>query len=402
MDAAGRQQLISELCSFEGRGPGTDAERRAGDYLAARLRRLGRRTEVVPTTVHPQHQLVYAAHVLLAIAGSLIGTQVPAAGFGLVLLAATSLYLDADTRFYLLRRLFFRRGSQNVVSPGTRPEAPVRLILVAHYDVARTGWIYGRPMALLNRLSPRSRVTLSPLRLLFWGGIVPLLAVLGVQMAGFDPEWLRVLQLLPTVGLVLAAFALLDVALSAHVPGANDNASGVAAVLSVAEELRADPPANLDVWVVFTGAEECIAEGMRAFVGDKRSGLDRERNAIVNVNGVGAGPVGFEVSQGAIASIPLDRHLTELAASLATADREGGNRFGAEPVRTALVDDALPAIVRKLPAITIRGAYLPPHHHRPEDTPANVDPDTLTRATEFTASLVRLLDRDVGRTAPHA
>ena len=29
MDAGGRSELIEELCSFEGRGPGTDAERRA-------------------------------------------------------------------------------------------------------------------------------------------------------------------------------------------------------------------------------------------------------------------------------------------------------------------------------------------------------------------------------------
>ena len=35
--------------------------------------------------------------------------------------------------------LFFRRASQNVVSPGANPEAPARLLLVAHYDAARTG-----------------------------------------------------------------------------------------------------------------------------------------------------------------------------------------------------------------------------------------------------------------------
>ena len=36
------------------------------------------------------------------------------------------MYLDLNGRFYLLRRLFFRRASQNVVSPGAEPEAPAR------------------------------------------------------------------------------------------------------------------------------------------------------------------------------------------------------------------------------------------------------------------------------------
>jgi Zn-dependent M28 family amino/carboxypeptidase len=217
-------------------------------------------------------------------------------------------------------------------------------------------------------------------------------------MAGFDPGWIQILQLLPTAGLVVAAFALVDVALSGYVPGANDNASGVAAVLSAAEELDADAPANLDVWVVLTGAESCIAEGMRAFVRDPRAQLDRERTAVVNVTSVGSGPPRFEVSEGAFASIPLDRRLTELAAALADADDEKSG-FGAEPVRTALVDDALPAIARKIPAITIRDGFLPPHHHLPSDTPENIDHDSLARATGFVVSLVRLLDREVGRDA---
>ena len=80
-----------------------------------------------------------AAHVLLALAGSLLALVVAPLGFVLVLVAATSLYLDQNTRLYLIRRLFFRRASQNVVSPGPNPAAPARLILSAHYDAAKTG-----------------------------------------------------------------------------------------------------------------------------------------------------------------------------------------------------------------------------------------------------------------------
>ena len=61
-------------------------------------------------------------------------------------------------------------------------------------------------------------------------------------MAGLDATWLNAVQAIPTIVLIVAAFLLIDIALSEIVPGAYDNASGVAAVLSAAEELTDDPP----------------------------------------------------------------------------------------------------------------------------------------------------------------
>ncbi len=154
---------------------------------------------------------------------------------------------------------------------------------------------------------------LGPWRLIFWGGMAPLLPILGARMAGFEPGWLSILQLFPTVLLVVAVFLLLDIALSDTVPGAYDNASGVAAVLSAAQRLEAEPPQNLDVWVVLTGAEECLSEGMRSFVRDNRKQLDRERTVFVNVDSVSYGAVHYETSEGPVISYPLDAHWSSSA-----------------------------------------------------------------------------------------
>ena len=108
-------------------------------------------------------------------------------------------------------------------------------------------------------------------------------------MAGIDSGLISLLQLIPTLILLVGVFLLTDIELSDVVPGANDNASGVATVLSLAEELDANPPANLDVWVLLTGAEECLQEGMRAFVRAHRGELDRETTYFVNVDTVGHG-----------------------------------------------------------------------------------------------------------------
>jgi hypothetical protein len=398
VDAAGRIELIRDLCSFEGRGPGTDAERRAANMLAERLRRAGRRVEIEPFFAHPQYALIHLVHATLAVAGSVLATVQPAAGFALVLLAATSTYLDLNTRLNLVRGLFFRRASQNVVSPGPQPDAPARLILVAHYDAARTGYIFSKAAKRVRRLPERARVALGPFRLFFWAGLVPLLPILGLRMAGFDPGWLAVLQAVPTVILIVAAFLLIDVSLSEIVPGAYDNASGVAAVLSAAEELEADRPQNLDVWIVLAGAEESLCEGMRAFVRDHRKELDRERTMIVNVDSVSSGTVSYEVSQGAVVSLPHDPELIELCGALAEAGPNGEQ--AAKPFRYPLLDDALPARVRKLRAITLRtteNGALAPWYHTHEDVPDRVDGQALTRATEFIVSLARLIDRDAGR-----
>jgi len=392
-------EVIRELCSFDGRGPGTDAERRAANMLTGRLRGMGRRAEIEPFFAHPQYAVVHLIHDALGIAGSLLATVQPAVGFGLVLLAAVSTYLDLNTRLYLVRSLLFRRVSQNVVSAGNRPETPARLILMAHYDAARTGYVFSKASKRIRRLPERVRLGLGPFRLFFWLGLAPLLPILGARMAGLDSTWLNAIQAIPTIVLIVAAFLLIDIVLSEIVPGAYDNASGVAAALSAAQELTTDPPVNLDVWVVLTGSEESFCEGSRAFVRSRRKQLDRERTYFLNVDSVSYGQVAYEVSQGAVISLPHDRQLVELAEALGAAGAADG---GALAIRHPLLDDALPPRIRKFRAITLRttdaDGNLAPWYHTHEDVPERVDPAALQRATDFVIGLSRLIDREAGRT----
>jgi hypothetical protein len=401
VDAAARIEVIRELCSFEGRRAGTDAERRAANWLAQRLRDGGRRTDVEPTYVHPQYGLVHALHCALGFAGSLVAILEPAAGFAMVLVAAVSMYLDLNGRFYLARRLFFRRASQNVVARGPNPKAPARVFITAHYDAARTGFAFDpKRVARASRLSRRLPFPVAPFRVLFWS-LAVLLPILGLRMAGVDSNLVSLLQLIPTLILLIGVFLLGDIELSDVVPGANDNASGVATALSLAGELDAEPPDNLDVWVLLTGGEECQMEGMRAFVRSHRKSIDREASYFIVLDALGAGTVRYETGEGLAVTYDLDRRLTELCAAVADADREDGNRFDAKPWRSGFATDALPARLAKLRATAITcladGSILPAHYHRPDDVPKRIDRKALDRAHDFVLELVRALDRDVGR-----
>jgi peptidase M28-like protein len=392
--------VIRELCSFEDRLAGTDAERRAANRLATRLRDGGRRAEIEPTYVHPRYGLVHATHCALGFAGSLLAIVQPVIGFAIVLATAVSMYLDLNYRVYLVRRLFFRRASQNVVSPGQRPDAPARVFLCAHYDAARTGAAFDpKRVARGARLAARLSLPIGPFRILFWS-LAILLPILGARMAGIDSGLISLLQLFPTLILLVGAFLLTDIELSGVVPGANDNASGVATVLSLADELGANPPAHLDVWVLLTGAEECLQEGMRSFVRAHRGDLDRQTTYFVNVDTVGHGNVRFEAGAGWVVTYRLNRRLVELCNAIATADREDSNRYLARPLVHGIAGDSMPPRIAGFPATAIscrNDLNYVPGYHTPHDTPEHVDPAALDRAHGFALELVRALDRDVGR-----
>jgi acetylornithine deacetylase/succinyl-diaminopimelate desuccinylase-like protein len=396
-------EIVRELCSFEGRLTGTDAERRAANRLAERLRGLGRRVDIEPTYVHPQSVLVQALHCLVAFAGSLAAISSPAVGFALVLLAATSMYLDLNYRLYLFRALFFRRGSQNVVSPGQDPDAPARLVICAHMDAPRSGALYApRRARRTARIQERFPVPLGPYRVLFWS-MALLLPLLGARMAGVDSNALSVVQLFPTLVLLVGIFLLVEAEISEVVPGGNDNASGVAATVSLAAELTSDPPRNLDVWVVLDGGEECQQEGMRSFVRKHRKEFDRSRTFFLAIDSVGRGDVRFETSAGWLVSYGMDRRLIELCAAIADADAEDEGVYGAGPLAIGSAGDSMPPRLARMRAIGItcrdaNGAV--PNRHLPTDTPDRIDPDALDRAHSFTLELVRQLDADVGRAAP--
>ncbi len=396
-------EIVRELCSFEGRLTGTDAERRAANRLAERLRGLGRRVEIEPIHVHPQWPLVQAAHCLLAFAGSLVAIEVPALGFGLVLLAATSMYLDLNYRIYLVRRLFFRRASQNVVSPGPNPDAGARLLICAHVDAARSGALFAPRRALRGaRIAESSPVPLGPFRILFWS-LALLLPLLGARMAGLDSNAIAVIQLLPTLVLLLGIFALVEIEVSDIVPGANDNASGVATAISLASELEAHPPRNLDVWVVLDGGEECQQEGMRAFVRRHRRELDRRSTFFLAIDSVGKGDVRFETSAGWLVSYAMDSRMIELCGAIAEADAESGGTYGAAPLANGWAGDSMPPRLARMRAIgiTCRDANgVVANRHLPSDTPERVDPEALERAHGFALELVRRLDADLGRATP--
>lgn len=383
------------LCAFGVRRTGTDAERRAANGLADMLRGNGTAVEVESVYVHPQWPAVHLLHCLLAIAGSLLATVEPAVGFALVLVAAVSLYLDLSGRHYLLRRLFFRRASQNVISPPLDETPADRLILCAHYDAPLTGAAYNpgsiKAFELVRRLWP---VRTSPQAVVFWS-IAVLLLPLGARMATYDPSWISIVQLPPTMVLIVAAFLLGEIGLSPTSPGANSNASGVAAVLSAAERLAAEPADHLRIHVLLAGAGSSTRQGARAFLRSHRKQLPRERTWFVDVDSAGSGGPRFVELEVPVLAEPADPTLVELCEALADGVPERA-ALALGPASTASLAGAygFPAI-----GLTAREGdeFVPAGHGTPADLPESVSGASVEAVAELTTDLARLLDREVGR-----
>jgi hypothetical protein len=375
-------ERIDSICGYRNRLAGTDAERRLTNELGADLEADGWRVAIEPTWVHPQWALAHLLHCLVAIAGSVVAPSAPVIGFALVLVAATSAYLDLSGRFHLLRRLLFRRASQNLLA--RRPA---------------TGEGSDR-LRLLDAAARRLPVASAPTRIWFWS-LALLLLPIGARMAGLDAAWLDYVQLVPTLVLIVACFALGEIALSPASPGANANASGVAAALATARLLDAEPPRHLRVELLLIGGGETTMEGMRAFLRAHRKDLERERTRFVSFESVGRGEPRYAVSGGLAVSAPFDRELIEACAAIAAA-REGGEGR-AEPFRDARATAATVARAHRRRAIAITcsepGRTLPAGHHTPGDLPSTVDPDAVEAASRLAVDAVRLVDRGLGRAA---
>jgi Zn-dependent M28 family amino/carboxypeptidase len=203
------------------------------------------------------------------------------------------------------------------------------------------------------------------------------------------------LRALRRAGIALCTFIVVlftDIARRAPVPGANDNASGVAALLGVAFDLAGSRPASLRVVLLSAGSEETMLEGMEAFLRRHRGELDPARTIVVCLDMLGWDRLLLRESEGVLRRYrtrPEDVDLLLQAARAATV------RVEVAPP-SASPSDGLAARWAGLPTIFLssaaaNGGY--PHYHRPSDVPENVVIETVVAARRLCTQLVAELHK---------
>ncbi len=384
---------IEALVSFEGRGPGSDAERRAAGRLAGRLRELGRPAEIEPFSTWPGWLGAYSLLVAAGIAACVVSVSQPVVGACLATTAFVLLMIDAGGVAAVARRAFGRRSSQNVVSlvPATRSGA---LVLVAHLDAGRTGLVH-RPgvRRLMARLARPRRLFGGPLQPLAWT-LAAVAACAVLRVVGVEGQALTAVQFGLAVLLLVALPLLVDAWLSPTVPGAGDNASGVAVALRLADRLGPELR-HFDLHVVLTGAQESLADGMRAFVRRHRSELPRGRTVILNLDEVGGGSVHYTVREGPLLAPRSHPQVVRACEEIAADSPAPAPR----PLANRAASDGFAARSAGYPSLTVTcrdELGLAPFHHRRLDLPETIDAGALADAEDFCSELIRRLDATLG------
>ena len=197
----------------------------------------------------------------------------------------------------------------------------------------------------------------------------------------------RLIALVPCLYLAFASFTLIHREIwNRYTNGANDNASGVGAVLALAERFKVDLPDGVQLSVLLTGCEEAGTYGMARFLGEHGSKL---RDALfINLDNIGAGNLHYMSGEGMFPVYKTPAELLEACQRVAKRRPELGVRQG---VYNLLSTDAMPALVRGYKAISFLSTNdegLLPNWHWPTDTFENVELKTVETAVEFVAELV--------------
>jgi len=374
-----------------GRGSCTPQERQAAEYVAAEMRSLG--LQGVQLETYSGAPSTYRPYVLafgMAVLGTLIVWLFPsrltyALAALLEFLAAWGMLTETDFSDNWMRLLLPSAPSQNAVGfiPASA-EAQKQVILCAHLDTHRTPIFYSSKKwhALFGALVGVAFISMLICGVAYSLGFL------------FTWSWLRY------VGLILAAIQVFALGLCIHAdftpfsPGANDNASGVAVILALAEHLVKEPLMYTQVWLAFTGCEEAAAYGMIAFLDTHADELG-EQAVYVILDQVGSGHLEYLTKDGLI--IKRATHPQALAiAERAKAACE--DIYIKKQVGIAYTDAAV-ATKRGLMALTLVSVPAwdtdqSTHWHQMDDTLEYIDSQTLKDAYDFTWQILQEVDKD--------
>ncbi len=385
-----------------GRGSCTIQERKAGDFVADQLRTVGignvrsQNFQSLPSTYWP-----YALAIAAALTGSLLLLFLD--GRDVLILAAISNTLGmwgmlAESEFApsWVRWLLPCQPSLNV-SSCVSPTGNVRqrVVLCAHLDTHRTPVFYSshRWHSVFSLLVGLTFICMVVGSVLYTTG-----ALLGWGSLRWGSLRWASLALIPIQAFSLAMCLHAD--FTPFSPGANDNASGVAALLCLAKRLSRNPLQVTEVHLVFTGCEEVGASGMAAYLDRYAKQLGHDAIYIA-LDEVGLGTLKYLTADGLLIKHKTHPHALKIARDVA---QSLPNLKIIEGPGIAYTD-ALRATKRGLAALTVctvpePNSGIESHWHRMSDTVENVRGEDIENTLVFVWSLLQRVDSQSSNSTP--
>jgi hypothetical protein len=387
LDQTELRARVEALAAIE-RPSASSGEARAAELIAAELRDRGARVQVEHEPAHgtyywPIGLLCGAAAAAGARAGRLLATVIGLVG------AAALVDDTSGGRLWFRRRALPTRTTTNVVAEMGPPDAERTVVFMAHHDAANAGLVFDdRASRALLRRFPGLVERIESTPPLMWGAVAgPALVAVGAALG------LRRLRLFATLLSTGYAAAMADIGLRPVVPGANDNLSAVAVLLSLARSLEEDPVPGLRVILLSTGSEESFLEGMQAYAERHFGDLARDSTTFVCLETVGSPHLATLAGEG---MMWMNDYPEDLRAEAAEAAAEVDVELRQGP-RLRFATDGLVSLragYRTVTFVSYDDLKLPPNYHQMSDTAANVDYSTVAACARVCR---RLLERAAGR-----
>jgi Zn-dependent M28 family amino/carboxypeptidase len=382
------QEVVSTLAAVPDRGSARPGERVAAQWLADRFRALGCEARVETERAHGSYWwplgLPSAAGLAAGVATLAKGSRWPTALVAGV--AAATIGGEVTSRVRWLRRTLPQRACWNVVAETGDRTAERTVVVLAHHDAPRTGKLFDQTaQRWAHERFPNAmeRVTTAPP--LVW----PLIAGPALVAAGALTRR-KSLTALGTGLSALATAIFADVARSPVSPGANDNLSGVAGLVWLAEALRDRPVAGVRVLLVSCGAEESMQEGIAAFGARHFASLPTESTHVINLETIGSPHLILLEGEGPVMMQDYQRPFKDLVAEVAGEQRIPLWRgLRARTTTDSLITNRAGYPTATLVSVNDHKALS--HYHLMSDTPENLDYDTVGAASRLAEAVIRRL-----------
>ena len=395
-----KKEMVETLCSKGHRGSTSAEERWAAEWVKGFWEEHGLETVLLPfrgATTYAQRLVVHLLPVAVAALLVFLGGWFPLLSLLLLVLLLASFTVECVFLAPVLSRLTPQGDSVNVLGKLERPGATKRILICAHYDSQREGELFNPKNIerMKGFVTPNSRITPIHLTYLSAAFLAVTSALFMMELASPFTLVLQLLHLLSTAWILVSlAINLQWMTSKRFVPGANDNATGVAVMLDIARKYalkwQEGENSNADLWFLATGCEETGMDGSLAFIRQKKAELKEKETLVVNLDGFGQGAVHYLTADGCLITRPYDPGLVKLAGEL---EKE---RFpDIRPLVSRVFTDGLAFSVAGFPAITflaLDSINLAAHHyHWRTDIPENVNFQAVDRAQLFVEAFLEKL-----------
>lgn len=361
----------------------SEGEREAAEWLVERFAEVGAEARIEAEPAHGTYWWPLGIGAVLGALGGLAALRGRRL-LGLLLgaIGAAGIADDFPPGKRRLRRPLPTRTAYNVVCELGPADAERTVVVTAHHDAAHAGLVFHPALPkLADRLGLiEGSDTSPPLMAPVVGG--PALAALGALTGR---RWLTKLGVFLGLG---TAAAMADIGSRKVVPGANDNGTGVVALLALAERFRQEPPEGVRVILLSAGAEESFSEGLKAFGERHFPELPRESTLFVCIDTIGAPHLLLLRGEGflrmheypARALALFDDLAEELGISLFPNLRLRNGTDGLEPLAAGYECVSMCSCTR---------LKQPGNYHWPNDTSEHVDFGTLGDGVRLTEAAIR-------------